>query len=134
MGTEILTKEENALEKSNGQHSEGALARLESARCWASAPTDVFESPDDYLVLANIPGVSKEDVDVQYADGQLRIEARRPADTYEPRAIDYRRTFELGRDVNIDGITAELKNGLLEVHMPKLESAKPKQILIQASW
>ncbi len=134
MNAELVTQDDNTIEKSNGTHNpEGRLEKSESTRCWASAATDVFEGPDDYLVLANVPGVNKEDIDVQYVDGELRLEARRASDAYEPRPIDYRRTFEVGRNVNVEAITAELKNGLLEVHLPKLESARPRQIAVQTA-
>lgn len=99
-------------------------------RSWASAPVDLYEGATEYLVFADIPGVKKEDVSIEFAHGELRLQAPRYAEG--EWAIDFRRTFTVGRDVDIGKINAELSNGVLRVHLPKLESAKPRQIPIRA--
>jgi HSP20 family protein len=89
-------------------------------RSWASAPVDVYENANEYLVYADIPGVKREDVSIEFADGELRLQAN-----------EYRRTFTVGRDVDADEIEAQLDKGVLQVRLPKLESAKPRKISIR---
>ena len=91
-------------------------------RAWASAPVDVYEGAGEYLVFADIPGVKKEDVEMEFAQGELRIHAG-----------EYRRVFTIGSDVDVEKISADLANGVLQVHLPKLESAKPRQIKIRST-
>jgi HSP20 family molecular chaperone IbpA len=100
-------------------------------RAWASAPVDVLEGKDAYLVFADVPGVSKDDIAVQYHEGELRLEATRavPADRAWP--ADFRRVFTIGPDVDVERISASIENGVLEVTLPKKELAKPRQIPIK---
>ena len=119
-----------ALTKQNGNTS---VAHTDDApRAWASAPVDVLEGVDAYLVFADLPGVTKEDIDIEYAAGELRLRARRPAGEWDGWPGEYRRTFSVGHMIDVDGISAELEHGVLRVHMPKAEAAKPRQIAIQA--
>ncbi len=95
-------------------------------RTWASAPVDVFEGTDEFLVLADLPGVHAEDLGVQYEAGELRLEARRGT-------TDYRRTFKVSTSIDVDRIAAELSDGVLRVHLPKAETAKPRQIAVRTA-
>jgi HSP20 family protein len=108
----------------------GSLEPRQTPRSWASAPIDVYESANEYLVFADVPGVSKDHVSIEFAEGELRIHASRPGEG--EWAIEYRRTFKVGRDVDVEKIDAELTNGVLLVHLPKLEAAKPRQIAIRS--
>jgi HSP20 family molecular chaperone IbpA len=109
----------------------GSLAETQKTpRPWASAPVDVYESANEYLVFADVPGVSKDHVSIEFANGELRIHASRQGEG--DWAIDYRRPFTVGRDVDVEKIDAELTNGVLQVHLRKLESAKPRQIAIRS--
>lgn len=102
----------------------------EPARSWASAQVDVLENADQYVVFADVPGVAKEDLKIEYEKGQLSLMATRKAPSTE-WPTDFRRVFTVGSDVNVEGITAELKHGVLQVTLPKLEARKPRQITIQ---
>lgn len=99
---------------------------------WASAPVDILEGNDEFLVFADVPGAKKEDVEIEYAEGELRLAAKRHVAEGDAWAAQYRRTFTVGRAIDVDRITAELEHGVLKVHLPKAESAKPRQITIQA--
>ncbi len=99
-------------------------------RSWASAAIDVLEGTDEYLVVADVPGVKQDDVTIQYEDGELRLEAHRAGVPDESWATDLRRVLAVGRDVDVDRISAELDNGVLRVRLPKSETAKPRQIPI----
>lgn len=104
----------------------------EPERAWSSAPVDVLEGDEDYLVYADVPGVEREDLRIEYADGELRLEGMRRAAGRQP-AVDYRRVFRLGRDVDLERVSAELQGGVLEVRLPKSASAKPRQIQISST-
>lgn len=97
---------------------------------------DVFESKDELLVLADLPGVSKDAVTVNVEGGQLTIEARRtekwPGQA-EPLDFEYQRAFMLPKGIDASKIDAELKAGVLRVRLPKSEPHKPRRIEVKAS-
>ncbi len=103
-------------------------------------PVDIYETEGDYVIVADMPGVSKENVEVNLENGVLEIlghaaekdEAQNHLKYREYRLYDYRRTFNVGGDVNEAGITAKAENGVLTVTLPKREEAKPRKIEITA--
>jgi HSP20 family protein len=106
----------------------------------AVAPAvDVFEDKDELLILADVPGVGKDDVTIHLEKGKLTIEAKRnePAQgnllAAEYRPLDYRRTFLVPQGIDADKIVAELNLGVLRLHLPKAASLKPRQIQIKTS-
>jgi HSP20 family protein len=99
---------------------------------------DILETADELLLLADMPGVKSDDVDVRFENGELTIHGRRSNIRSDRRAIlsEYEaththRTFRVTQDVAAERIHAELKNGLLTVHIPKAESAKPRKIAVK---
>jgi HSP20 family protein len=101
---------------------------------------DVYREKDDLVVKAELPGVEKKDLDISLEDGRLTIKAEKKkeevtedADRYisERHFGQYSRTLKLPFPVNEKQITATLKDGLLEVRLPKAEEAKAKQIEIK---
>jgi HSP20 family molecular chaperone IbpA len=117
------------------------LTKSNEAQRFAVRPrVDVFENDREYLVIADVPGVAKDAIDVRFEDGELRLEARRwlPADAQQPlseeyRVADYRRAFAMPEGVDADKIEAELTNGVLKVHLPKSETKRPRRIDIRTS-
>lgn len=99
---------------------------------------DVLETEHEMVLVADLPGVKPDDVDVRFENGELTIHGRRNPNRNERRWV-YRefepahphRTFRLTEDVAADRIHAELKNGLLTVHLPKAETAKPRKIAVK---
>lgn len=99
---------------------------------------DILETDQEILLLADLPGVKPADVDVRFENGELTIHGRRtPSHAGKRRALweyeptHYHRTFRVSEDVNSDRIEAELKNGVLTVHLPKAEAAKPRRITVK---
>lgn len=88
--------------------------------------TDVFENANDYLLLLDLPGVSVKDLSIQLHQQHLTIEGRRD-DQYR-----YKRSFEMPALIVTDKIDAVLKNGVLEVRIPKAEEAKPRTIAVKS--
>lgn len=127
--TMALTKREN----NSPARTQGTdvVVRAQEERSWAGAIADVFESADDYLIFADVPGVKLEGIHIEYRNHELRLEARRTLRDHPSWSTDFRRIFTFGGDVDVDRISAELKDGVLEVRLPKLESAKPRQIAVR---
>lgn len=97
---------------------------------------DVFEDESTITLKADLPGVSKENLNVRVEADQLTIEgqvALGESTGLEPvyaevRVAHYRRTFALSRDLDTDRIEAAMKNGVLTLRIPKGERAKPRRI------
>lgn len=94
---------------------------------------DIYETERSYCVVADMPGVSAEGLEVTAERNTLVIHGRveRPAirpDYREFELGDYRRTFTLGQDLDSSGITATLRDGVLRAEIPKSPDAQPKKI------
>jgi len=104
---------------------------------YVAPPVDIYETRDGLVVVADVPGVAKEALEVRVDKHVLtrRGQARHavPADvTYrEYELVNFFRQFELHEKVEPQRITAELKCGVLTVHVPKAEEAKPRQIEVR---
>ncbi len=93
---------------------------------------DVLENKEEILVLADMPGVPKDQLSVHVEKNLLAIEGK-PADAQGIAPFTYKRSFTLPFTIDADQITAELTNGVLKVKLPKPPTAKPRQIPIKAS-
>lgn len=100
---------------------------------------DVLESKDTYLIRAELPGMKREDIKVEVKDGTLVLSGERisekPTEGVEYRHVErvaakFWRSFSLPETVKQDGIEATYKDGILEIRVPKMEQAKPRQIEI----
>jgi len=118
--------------------AESAAAR-EGTRAqeqYIAPPVDIYETSDGLTLVADLPGVSREDLSVDVKDDVLTIQGRAkhalPVDpTYaEFELVNFFRQFQLSDAVDINRITAELKHGVLTLHLPKAEAAKPKKIQV----
>ncbi len=102
-------------------------------------PVDIYETPEGLVLSADLPGVSKENLEVRVEDDVLTIQAK--AGHAAPGEVIYReyelsgffRQFELGEDIDRDKVRAELKHGVLTLQLPKAEKAQPKQIEVKVS-
>jgi HSP20 family molecular chaperone IbpA len=101
-------------------------------------PTDIFESDDVLTIVMEMPGVDREDVDVNVENGVLRVEGRLDFSKYEgmqPVYTEYnighyRRSFSLSSKVDQDRISAQMQDGVLTLLLPKAEEAKPRRISV----
>ena len=94
---------------------------------------DVYENADELLMLADMPGASSESVTIRLENSLLTVQARRGASDGAEIALQYHRAFQVPDSVDPEGISAELKQGVLHVQMKKLERAKPRMIQIRSS-
>jgi len=104
-------------------------------------PVDVIEDASGITLLADLPGVSKDKLKLELAADSLMIEGdvditvpegmeSRHAEIRMPR---YRRVFTLSRELDAEKATAELRNGVLKLRIPKAEHAQPRKIEIRAA-
>jgi HSP20 family molecular chaperone IbpA len=102
-------------------------------------PVDIYETQEGLVVLADLPGVAKEALDVRVEQHRLTIrgQARHgipgEAVSREYALVNFFRQFALSDKVDQSQITAELKSGVLTLTLPKAEAAKPWQIAVHAA-
>ena len=101
---------------------------------------DISETDGEYLIKAELPEVKKEDVKVTLEDGVLTIQGQRRQEKEEKTTKYHRiersygmfvRSFSLPDQVNESGVKAEFKDGMLNLHIPKSEKAKPRAIEVK---
>lgn len=106
-------------------------------RLTVAPPVDIFEVEDGLAVVADLPGVDREAVDIRVENDLLTIQAtvNRPMPgeaVYSEYALaNYFRQFRLSDRVDTEKIHAELKHGVLTIHLPKAEAHKPRRITVQ---
>jgi len=86
---------------------------------------DILETGNEFLLVADMPGVKPGEVDLSFEKGELKIRGGRSS---QKAKTDYERIFTVAETVAADRIEAELKNGVLTVRLPKVEAVKPKKI------
>lgn len=104
----------------------------------AAPRVDLMEKDDELLLFADMPGVKPDDVDIRFENGELSVHGRRglsKAGTertrWEYEVTNYFRTFKLTEHIAADRISAEMKNGVLTLHLPKVEAMKPRRINVK---
>ena len=116
----------------------GAPSDESRAETWHPS-VDVFESEDALVINAELPGLSKDDIDVNIDEGKLTLSGERKSDSEVKEDKFYRRertygkfvrTFALPADIDPDKISAEFKDGVLKIEIPKPEEKKPRQITV----
>src|SRR5258708_3142903 len=117
---------------------QGRLERIAShqASPWAP-PIDIYETDDRYVITAEVPGLSRDQIDLAVQDNRLTIRGERPAGVPESATRHYHqierghgpfyRIFEFAERVSDDDITADLRDGVLTVTLPKVP-APPRRI------
>lgn len=101
---------------------------------------DAWEENDQTIVLADMPGVDEKNVNVNFERGVLTVEGTMcppevegyTAELQEARCVKYKRAFELSDSVDVDGIKAQMKNGILKIILPKREEVKTRKITVVA--
>jgi HSP20 family protein len=104
-------------------------------------PVDVIEDASGITLLADLPGVSKEKLSVQLEPDSLTIEGEVALDMPEGmesshadvRLPRYRRVFSLSRELDTENTSAELKNGVLTLRIPKAAHVQPRRIEVRAA-
>lgn len=117
-------------------------ARSEATRGGAffTPRVDIMETDAELTLFAEVPGVSPDNVELRYEKGELLLHGRVevPPDRQvmllqEYEEGDFYRAFNISESIDASRISAECKNGLLTVHLPKAESVRPRQIAVRGA-
>jgi HSP20 family protein len=108
---------------------------------WVPA-VDVWETEDELVYAFDLPGIPEDKIEVEFEDGALTVGAERAREKtvendrfyrFERRFGSFSRTIGLPQGVTEDSISADYKNGVLEVHVRKPEQTKPRRIQVGAA-
>lgn len=102
---------------------------------------DIYETDDEIVVVADVPGVDENSVDITLENNVLTINGYVEPEEPDGHALafaeyrvgDYQRAFSLSDQIDREGIKATVKDGVLRLHLPKVTEAKVKRIAIKAS-
>jgi HSP20 family protein len=118
-------------------------ARPDNSALTTWAPdVDIYETENELVLKADLPGISEKDLDVRVENNMLTVRGERKfeqhvkEDNYlrvERSYGSFSRSFSLPNTVNTDAIKAEYKNGVLHVVMPKRAESKPKQVKVNVT-
>lgn len=110
-----------------------------AASTWTPA-VDIYETPETIVMKAELPGLTREDLDIQIRDNTLTLrgERRFAKDVQEENYLrieraygSFQRSFTLPTTIQQEKVRAVFKDGVLELMLPKAEGAKPKKIAIE---
>ncbi len=137
-GFTSLQDQVNRLFEDNFTRDRSAHADLAT---WAP-PVDIYETENELVLKADLPGLQDKDIDVRVENNMLTIRGERKfekdvnEDNYlriERAYGPFTRSFSLPNTVSPESVRAEYRNGVLTLHLAKLEESKPKQIKISVS-
>ena len=134
MSSELITQDPKQ------EQSEVATVERTRGGITYSPRIDILESDDELVLYADMPGVTAENLDIQFENRELRIHGKvwpRHKDVnflYGEYGIgDFHRTFTIGESIDSEKIHAELRDGVLILHLPKTEAVKPRRIAVKSS-
>ncbi|UCD85006.1 MAG: Hsp20/alpha crystallin family protein [Deltaproteobacteria bacterium] len=105
-----------------------------------SPPVDIYETGDNIIMKAELPGISKNDINLEVKDNTLTLKGERKFEKevkeenyhrIERSYGTFQRSFALPTNIERDKVEAKFQDGILEVTLPKVEEAKPKQIKVE---
>lgn len=104
----------------------------------AYPPVNVFKKGDDFIVIAEIPGVDKKELDVRVKGGEIQLTGKKSIEHPDDASIhrrerlsgDFNRTLTLRADIDADRVEAEYNNGVLKITLPTAERAKPRSVKV----
>jgi HSP20 family protein len=117
----------------------GADRMLNRSEGYWYPAVDIKENTDGYKVVMELPGLSKDDVQISLEDGMLIVKGEKKSEQeekegdctyYERRFGKFERMFRVNSEIKQEKVDASFKDGVLTIELPKAETAKPKQIAI----
>lgn len=125
--------------KTNGTRPEVPAPTPAQRRVVYTPHVDILELPDELVLQLDMPGVRPEDVEIDFERGELTVRGKRqPRNEPGTRLMqefaggDYYRAFLISQDIAADRITAEMKYGVLTVHLPRVDAAQPRKIAVKS--
>jgi HSP20 family protein len=138
----MIMSDKNSVTKQDRQVPQEQQERREDRRDIAmTPPVDVVEDASAITLLADLPGVSKDKLSVQFETDSLTIEGEvsleipegMESSHAEVRLPRYRRVFSLSRELDTENTSAEFKNGVLKLRIPKAAHVQPRKIEVRAA-
>ncbi len=142
-----MTRWEREMERMFGDFFARGLRPFWDEHRWPALGTeipapamDLYEEKDEIVVKAELPGMGKEDIEVNIDNHQLTIKGEKKKEEQVKEQDYYRsecsygsfvRILDLPREVQVEKARASFKNGVLEIHLPKTEEAKKKEIKVK---
>lgn len=128
-------EEKNVVKNENANVATKAEAVTANRRVYSPA-VDIWENEDGFTILADVPGVGKDGVTVDYEEGELKIYGRSDASTGEGATAllneysvgDYSRVFRIPDMIDTEKISAVVRDGVLKVVLPKSEKLRARKI------
>lgn len=119
----------------------GEVTRPESTYQTTYMPRfDIWETDNELLLYGDLPGVTPEDLDIRFENNELtlhgRVQPRHEGVEFlygEYGIGDFHRTFTIGEAIDTAKISAEMHHGVLTLHLPKSEKAKPRRIAVKGA-
>jgi len=108
----------------NAKKENGTVSAERRIENWLTPAVDIFENNDGLTLVADLPGVGRDQLNLGVEQGILTIEAKSGG------GLGYYRRFQLSEHLDIDHVGAELKHGVLTLRLPKAEAAKPRRIAV----
>ena len=102
-------------------------------------PINIFQRADDFVAIVGLPGVNKNDLEIEVKENTIRISGRKNIKYDEDASVHRReriwggfdRTIQVPIQIDPDAVTAEFKDGMLALFIPRAESDKPRTIKIK---
>lgn len=111
---------------------ESTLSSFAGATGGNPFPVDLYEDNDNTYVRAELPGVSRSDINVELVEGNLTIAAtRKQKQGEQEETFSFSRSISLPEEAQADKVSAAFENGILTVTLPKHEKAKPRKVPVK---
>lgn len=108
-----------------------------ASRSFLLPRVNIAEAPDAYLLEAEMPGVTKDDLEILLEENELTIVGKRQVEPMDAELVyreslvrDFRRVFEIDPTIDASKIEARIENGVLKLNLPKAERVKPRKIAV----
>jgi HSP20 family molecular chaperone IbpA len=126
--------------KPNGNVRSDAPGPASGAERYYFTPRfDFWDGEHEWVLFGDLPGVTADNLELHFDNGQLTVHGHVPSRYEGSRYLmreygvaDFYRTFTLGDEVDFDNISAEMKDGVLTIRLPKSEAIKPRRIEVKA--
>jgi HSP20 family protein len=120
------------------RRDEQPLSETLEQRAFVAPAVDIYENAEEVLLVADLPGVGKEDVSIHFEKDRLSLRATRRESpggrllAAEYRPHDFRRDFLVPRGIDAERIEAKVEAGVLRVRLPKAAALRPRAIAVKA--
>jgi len=133
-----MTTQRERTNKNEGVVSAPAQAPAPQPRAFVTPVVNIFETREGYVLEAEMPGVSKEGLEITLEGNELTLLGHRRTEPLPGQSVfcecakaDYRRVFELDPAIDTSRITAKVDQGILMLTLPKSEEVKPRKIRVE---